>query len=106
LQPLVDGCLPDDEVLPLVSVVASPLFVLIQYGLGCPIANSEDDGMGAVALASMSIPPSTLSLMEEALSPVVQQETTTKQVMSCLELAWDEKISLIISLSVFRTNIN
>ena len=45
LQPLVDGCLPDDEVLPLVSVVASPLFVLIQDGLGCLIANSEDDGL-------------------------------------------------------------
>jgi hypothetical protein len=46
LQPLVDGCLLDDKVLPLVSAVALPLYVLIQDGLGCPIANSEDDGLG------------------------------------------------------------
>jgi hypothetical protein len=46
LQPLVDGCLPDDKVIPLVSVIASPLLMLIQDGLGCLIANSEDDGLG------------------------------------------------------------
>ena len=53
----------------------------------------------------MSISPSTLSQMEEALSPVVQQETT-KQVMSCIELAWDEKNLSNDKLQSFDNLIN
>ena len=41
LQPPVDGCVPDEEVLPIVSVAAPPLFVLIQDGLGCAITDSK-----------------------------------------------------------------
>jgi hypothetical protein len=57
-----------------VSVAASPLFALIQDGLGCSITDSEDDEPRAIVVAILSISSSKsplFSLLEEPLSPAV-----------------------------------
>jgi hypothetical protein len=76
----------------MVLVAASPLFALIQGGLGCLITDSEDDELRVIVVAILSISLSRsplFSLLEEPLSPAVQLEIT-KDVMSCLELVWNK----------------